>query len=76
MPQRHSAALLGRGNLTLAPPFPFAMFDCTDLTTAADAEIAQYEVSEDGVTWRPRDPARDTSELLHTRIFFADPQGD
>jgi len=26
------------------------MFDCTDIH---DAEIAQYEVSEDGVTWRP-----------------------
>ncbi|MEQ1490974.1 MAG: hypothetical protein ABL932_10545 [Terricaulis sp.] len=52
------------------------MFDCSDLTTTVDAEIAQYEVSEDGVTWRPYDPARDTSELLHTRIFFADPQSD
>ncbi|MCX7358234.1 MAG: hypothetical protein NT015_08850 [Alphaproteobacteria bacterium] len=51
------------------------MFDCTDITTTCDAEIAQHEVSEDGVTWRPYDPARDTSELLHTRIFFADPQG-
>ena len=52
------------------------MFDCTDITAQFDSEIAQYEVSEDGVTWRPYDPARDTSELLHTRIFFADPQGE
>lgn len=50
------------------------MFDCTDITTADDTEIAQHEVSDDGVTWRPYDPARDTCELLHTRIFFADPQ--
>ncbi len=33
------------------------------------------DVSEDGINWRPYDPARDTSELLHTRIFFAEPQG-
>lgn len=52
------------------------MFDCTDIHAPFDSEIAQYEVSEDGITWRPRDPARDTSELLHTRIFFADPQSD
>lgn len=49
------------------------MFDCTDIT---EAEIAQHEVSEDGVNWRPYDAARDTSELLHTRIVFADPQDE
>lgn len=49
------------------------MFDCTDLNLSSDAEIARYEVSEDGVTWRPYDPARDTNELLHTRITFAEP---
>lgn len=38
-----------------------------------DADIARYEVSEDGVTWRPYDPTRDTDERLHTRIFFAPP---
>lgn len=47
------------------------MFDCTDL---ADAEIERHEVSDDGMNWRPYDPSRDTSELLHTRMFFADPQ--
>ena len=51
------------------------MFDCTDTTAHYDNEIAQYEVSDDGVNWRPYVPARDTSELLHTRIFFAEPQG-
>lgn len=48
------------------------MFDCI---AESDDEIAAYEVSDDGVTWRPYNPARDTSELLHTRIFFAEPQG-
>lgn len=52
------------------------MYDCTDLNQHFDPEIARYDVSEDGVTWRPYDPARDTSELLHTRIVFADPQDD
>lgn len=51
------------------------MFDCTDISTA-DPEIAQHEVSEDGVTWRPYNPQRDNSELLHTRIVFADPQNE
>ncbi|MBK6704939.1 MAG: hypothetical protein IPL62_08805 [Caulobacteraceae bacterium] len=50
------------------------MFDCTDTAAQFDSEIAHYEVSEDGINWRPYDPTRDTSELLHTRIFFADPQ--
>lgn len=52
------------------------MFDCTDTTSPQDAEIARREVSEDGVIWRPYDPARDTSELLHTRIVFAEPQDE
>ena len=71
MPRRYSTALFERGNPTLAPPFPLAMFDCTDVT---EAEIERHEVSDDGVNWRPYDPARDTSELLHKRMFFADPQ--
>lgn len=50
------------------------MFDCTD--PASDPDIARHEVSDDGVTWRPYDPARDTSELLHTRIVFAEPQDE
>lgn len=45
------------------------MFDCTDTT---DADIAQHEVSEDGVNWRPYDPARHQ----HTRIIFAEPQDE
>lgn len=46
------------------------MFDCI---ANDDADIALHEVSDDGVTWRPYDAARDTSELLHTRMYFADP---
>jgi hypothetical protein len=45
-------------------------------TTIDDAsdEIVRHEVSEDGVTWRPRDPARDkTLPFLHKRIEFAAP---
>ena len=34
-------------------------------------EIARYEVSEDGVTWRPYDRALDDGRLLHKRIVFA-----
>lgn len=64
------------GNILAATPFCLAMFDCTDTDASFDADIAQYEVSEDGVNWRPYDPTRDTSELLHTRMFFADPQGE
>jgi hypothetical protein len=76
MPRRHSAALVARGNLILAASFLLAMFDCTDINSPLDPEIARYDVSEDGVTWRPYDPARDTSELLHTRIVFAEPHSD
>lgn len=47
------------------------MFDCI---ANYDTDIARYEVSDDGVTWRPYDAARDTGGLLHTRMFFADPQ--
>ena len=52
------------------------MFDTADTNSAAGADIASHEVSEDGVTWRPYDPQRDQSELLHTRIVFAEPQDD
>jgi hypothetical protein len=41
-----------------------------------DEEIAAYEVSEDGTTWRPFDPSRDDGQLLHTRIIFAPPTED
>ncbi|HRK63016.1 MAG TPA: hypothetical protein PLN53_01405 [Terricaulis sp.] len=33
-------------------------------------DIASYEVSEDGVHWRPFDPARDQNGPLHKRIVF------
>jgi|GEM_PF-2988590 len=44
-----------------------------DAATAyvSDPEIARYQVSEDGVNWRPFDPARDSGQLLHRRIEFA-----
>jgi hypothetical protein len=63
-------------NLADLAPFHFAMFDHTDTNSTADIDISRHEVSEDGVTWRPYDPARDSSELLHTRIVFGDPQDD
>lgn len=34
-------------------------------------DIASYEVSEDGVTWRPFDRVRDQHGPLHKRIVFA-----
>ena len=39
----------------------------------ATVEIARHEISEDGVTWRPYDPALDDGRLLHKRIIFAAP---
>lgn len=38
---------------------------------ASDPDIALYQVSEDGVTWRVYDPARDEGQRLHRRIQFA-----
>jgi hypothetical protein len=32
-----------------------------------DCDIAAYEVSEDGVTWRPFDPTLDEHRTLHRR---------
>jgi hypothetical protein len=52
------------------------MFEANANTTHEDAneEIARHEVSEDGVIWRPYDPARDDAlPLLHKRIEFAPP---
>lgn len=40
---------------------------------AEDQDIAAYEVSDDGLTWRPFDPARDRDGPLHKRIIFAAP---
>lgn len=42
-----------------------------ELTDAEPAGIAKYEVSEDGVHWRPFDPLADRNRTLHTRIEFA-----
>jgi hypothetical protein len=36
-----------------------------------DDDIARHEVSEDGVHWRPFDPATDRAKTLHRRIVFA-----
>jgi hypothetical protein len=63
------------GNPAHLAPFPFAMFDHTD-RDSADIDIDRHEVSEDGVTWRPYDPARDNGKLLHTRIIFAAPHDE
>jgi hypothetical protein len=41
-----------------------------------DPDIARYEVSEDGVTWRPYDPRQDQDRPLHKRIEFAPPADD
>jgi len=41
-----------------------------------DNDIAAYEVSEDGVMWRPFDPSRDQGRTLHRRIQFAPPTDD
>lgn len=43
---------------------------------AYDSDIARYEVSEDGVTWRPYDPREDHDRPLHKRIEFAPPADD
>lgn len=42
-----------------------------DAALTADPEIARYQVSEDGVTWRAYDPLRDEGQRLHRRIEFA-----
>ena len=55
--------------------FPAAMFEApASIRDDSGDEIARHEVSEDGVTWRPYDPARDNAcPLLHKRIEFAAP---
>lgn len=47
------------------------MFDQDISSTLSEPEIARHEVSEDGVNWRPYDPARDQNQMLHKRIEFA-----
>lgn len=51
-----------------------AMLDsCCEPNRESDpAGIAKHEVSEDGVHWRPYDPALDRNRVLHSRIEFAD----
>ena len=36
------------------------------------AGIARYEVSEDGIDWRPYNPREDGAKTLHKRIEFAE----
>ncbi len=50
------------------------MFDAALINTQDDPDIARHEVSEDGVAWRPYDPARDYGLNLHRRIEFAPPR--
>jgi hypothetical protein len=45
-------------------------------TPECDPDIARYEVSDDGVMWRPYDPTRDDGQPLHRRIEFAPPTED
>ena len=45
-------------------------------TAHQEPDIASYQVSEDGVTWRPYDPRRDRDRTLHRRIEFAPPTDD
>ena len=47
------------------------MFEMPVTEPAGQHEIASYDVSEDGETWRPYDPARDRHTALHKRIVFA-----
>lgn len=49
------------------------MFDPIPTTPSGDPDIARYDVSEDGVTWRPYDPRQDGDRPLHKRIEFAPP---
>ena len=52
------------------------MYDASCANQNQEPEIASHLVSEDGVNWRPFDPARDTNPLLHTRIEFAPPESE
>jgi hypothetical protein len=67
----------GAGTIPLSFRLARAMMDqaCT-APTPCDPEIARYEVSEDGVTWRPYDPKHDEGQPLHRRIDFAPPVED
>lgn len=47
-----------------------------DAQSTDDADIARYDVSEDGVSWRPYDPQRDYGRSLHRRMEFAPPADD
>lgn len=51
------------------------MPDCT-ASPSTDPDLARYDVSEDGVNWRPYDPANDHGQQLHRRIEFAPPADD
>ncbi|PZO56141.1 MAG: hypothetical protein DCF16_00130 [Alphaproteobacteria bacterium] len=44
-----------------------------DADPTSDPDIASYQVSEDGMIWRPYDAARDRLAIMHKRIEFAPP---
>lgn len=52
------------------------MYDGAQTSAPDDLEIARYDVSEDGVIWRPYDAKRDRGQMLHKRIEFAPPRED
>jgi hypothetical protein len=58
----------GLGTSPHVTPFPLAMFDAH---RTEDPEVERYDVSEDGVMWRPFDATRDQGRTLHRRIKFA-----
>jgi hypothetical protein len=46
---------------------------CADPRPDDFRDIARYDVSEDGVVWRPYDASHDRGRMLHKRILFAPP---
>lgn len=63
-----------RGNRHAAPTIGRGMLNTQVQTEDHDAEILRYEVSTDGVNWRPFNPTLDPADSrLHRRIEFAPP---
>lgn len=57
--------------------FSGAMLEAPTHADETGDEIARHEVSDDGVNWRPYDPARDSGRvILHQRIEFAPPASE
>ena len=71
---KHLLARIWHGARTRGLLLEKIMLNARDGRTEKDAEIARWEVSDDGVHWRPYNPARDTGPLLHKRIEFAPPR--